>query len=407
MRLLICLAVLQWSVSCLSYARDIPAENFFATSQQDVDISINSGDTVVFDDARNSRYILNGRNLTINAKSVKVTGDVVIKGFKSDAGNTSGQGSDGSRGANGANKGQCDGRGGDGGAGRKGGTGPRGRNGNTGPDVFLNIGRISGRGLLRINASGQQGGKGGRGGSGGDGGDAGKGGDSKSNAFDCRCGGGDGGNGGRGGNGGKGGIGGDGGSGGSIQITPATERVRQRLNLIVSGGRGGRGGSGGSPGIGGEKGRFGRGSRWCSGGRTGSSGSRGDNGPTGQAGRTGSNGRVTRLNVEIPFPGGDSSDPNEASELVETEAVAVESFTEENAVVVDALANERIPQPILQELKADEPSNLPCEDCEPLDTSESVSANSGDGAGLESRLTALEDQVDEIAKAIRTLLERE
>ncbi|TWT65666.1 hypothetical protein [Crateriforma conspicua] len=286
---------------CQLGAREVPAENYFRTTDQDVNIQPRAGDVVVFDEARNSQYFLNGRNLNIVAATIKVIGNARISSFQSEATGSNGQGSDGSHAADYGDSPHCR-NGSNGRSGGQGGDGPEGNSGASGPAIYLHIGTITGRGLLHIDAKGQKGGKGGLGGTGGRGGRGARGGDSESNIFDCACGGGDGGDGGSGGQGGRGGRGGVGGSGGIISLTQNTVRVEQRLSLNVDGGPGGNGGTGGTGGPGGEAGGMGRGSRNCGGGRTGSGGPSGSTGPTGSAGRRGEGGDIVRLPVDIPFP---------------------------------------------------------------------------------------------------------
>lgn len=239
---------------------------------------------------------LGGRDLTISAGRVLVTGTFTIRSHAPDSRPSNETRRPNARPA-GATGSGCRGRdcpmvGGPGGAGQTGENGRAGRAGQPSGRIELNFARIAFEegASLRILAVGQAGGRGGQGGEGGPGGVGGQGRD----RHDARIGRGgrspgDGGKGGRGGNGGTGGAGGSGGAGGLVLLAPVLEPYVQSGNIMidVSGGPGGAGGPGGEAGRGAPGGQGGAGSRDGHGGVAGPSGSNGSPGATGQAGAVG------------------------------------------------------------------------------------------------------------------------
>lgn len=244
---------------------------------------------------------LEGRDLTLSAGRVLVTGTFTIRSHAPDS-----RPSNETRRPNarpvGATGPGCRGRdcpmvGGPGGAGQAGETGRAGRAGQPSGRIELNFARIAFEegASLRILAVGQAGGRGGPGGEGGPGGVGGQGRDrSDSTPFRSGRSPGNGGRGGRGGNGGAGGAGGSGGAGGLVLLAPVLEPYVQSGNIMfdVSGGPGGAGGPGGGRGRGGPGGQGGAGSLGGGGGVAGPSGSNGSPGATGQAGAVGRPGSV-------------------------------------------------------------------------------------------------------------------
>lgn len=285
------LASIMWFGSSAS-ADEIQAHTKFTSDNTVVRIIGGRDDVVIFDEARNDKYILSGRPLKIDARKVRVVGNAMIRSFGQAARQTDAQGRDGRDGRSQGGARSCrNGRGGE--NGREGGQGPVGKAGRDAGRMKVFIDSVDG-GVLTIDAIGQRGGRGGRGGTGGDGGDGGKGGDSKCFAgVNCECGGADGGDGGGGGVGGKGGRGGRGGDGASVEISERTEALLDRKVVIqVSGGSGGEGGPGGAGGKGGRAGGAGRGNLCCGGGRTGHGGPGGSQGRPGDDGPAGSRGEV-------------------------------------------------------------------------------------------------------------------
>lgn len=271
----------------------IPAGQFFDQSGNSVDINLESGQVLVFDESANQKYILNGRDLRIVADTVQVRGRVVIRSFREAAEDAGGVGMAGGSGAGFPTAPACrNGRPGE--VGQPGSPGPSGGDGRPAGDISLDIGSIVGDVPIFIHNTGQDGGHGGTGGNGGDGGQGESGGSSRSGVFGCDCGGGDGGNGGNGGLGGRGGSGGRGGDGGVVALSQraSSPSVRPRIELIVEGGRGGPGGDGGSGGKAGGGGDMGRGGGFCGGGRGGGGGSPGPSGEPGSLGTDGRSGRV-------------------------------------------------------------------------------------------------------------------
>jgi hypothetical protein len=272
--------------STFAISGEIPASNFFIKSDSVIKIQADPNDIVVFDEHENDKYFLEGRDMILSADNIKVIGNALIGGFRSSAPNGGGAGSPGQNGVSFGQASPCR-TGSPGGNGNQGGEGPPGNYGRSGSVIKLDIGAITGPGLIKFSNTGQNGGAGGQGGRGGDGGHGEKGGQSKS-TLHCECGGADGGPGGSGGPGGIGGIGGDGGNGGTIVLSARTSKVRQRLDFNVSGGKGGEGGPGGDPGNGGNGSQGGGGGGFCGGGNGAGNGPLGANGANG---RTGADGR--------------------------------------------------------------------------------------------------------------------
>ena len=281
-----------------AYAQDVSfKEAFNVAGKQDVlAISVAQGDTLVFEPGD---YFTSGRNLVISAQKVRISG-IVKLGFYSPSdrpGQVPGVAASGKSGNTG---GTCGHDGCKGAEGEPGSIGAPGIKGAPGAAIFINVGSLSGDGVLMLVSAGQIGGKGQKGGRGGTGGHGGDGLDrSCGGAFglDTRRGPGNGGNGGRGGNGGSGGQGGEGGDGGVITVssTLGDDFDKGLIRFDITPADGGSGGEGGDEGDKGTFGSMGGGSTCGGGGSNGSDGVPGNHGNVGDEGRKGSIGTIRYL----------------------------------------------------------------------------------------------------------------
>lgn len=283
-----------------------PAERFFVDGPLDIPISIRlpSGQTLVFDEKFNDRYITKGRELRLRVSKLQIIGNPVIRIWNpaSTAPPQANVGAPGPAGGRGGDGGYpSGGRGGDGQPGAK---GPDGNEGTPGRDVTIEADEIVGDGKLTIVTSGIVGGVGGTGGRGGDGGQGGDGrnrSDSDIVGFPPRVRGGNppgnGGQGGTGGEGGRGGTGGVGGPGSNVyhyaELCPMLKAGR--ITVAIDGAIGGPPGQPGGPGNPGGGGGFGHGSRDGGGGSNGPGGAPGSIGPAGSNGPSGKAGELRCL----------------------------------------------------------------------------------------------------------------
>lgn len=255
-------------------------------------VRMNPEDVLVFKST--DRYVLHGRRLVINARTIRVDGQFTIQQFgdsdtplpkqgtapqpqaKPKASRTSGR------------------KGADGATGSQGNQGAQGDPGKNAPMIVLDIERVLGSGVLTIINAGGIGGQGQQGSQGGTGGAGEEGAKGVDGFAHCMETGGDGGYGGRGGKGGTGGTGGMGGNGGTVKISaPAKVAVDSKHIVVdVSGGTGGDPGPGGLKGQGGAGGAGGSGSIHCSGGRGQPSLGDGDPGDEGKPGEKGKPGQI-------------------------------------------------------------------------------------------------------------------
>ena len=294
-----------------------PAERFFVDGPSDVPISIRlpQGQTLVFDEKFNDRYITKGRELRLRVSKMQIIGNPVIRIWNpsSTAPPQTDIGAQGPAGPHGGNGGYpSGGRGGDGQTGAK---GPDGHEGTPGRDITIEADEIVGDGKLTVVTAGFIGGVGGTGGRGGDGGQGGDGrnrSDSYFAGFSFRNGEppGNGGQGGTGGLGGQGGTGGIGGAAGNTyhyaELCPTLKTGR--ITVVLDGGMGGvpgQPGRSGNPGVGGG---FGHGSRDGGGGSNGPGGSNAaaPAGPVGVQGPSGKPGELRCLSetcVNFKCPG--------------------------------------------------------------------------------------------------------
>jgi hypothetical protein len=252
----------------------------------------NPGDTLVVKDG--DVIELEGHDILICADRIRLDGNATIRSF-----NKPQNGVDGAAGAGGSGyspPGAADSgaTGTAGGKGDQGKTGHIGALGAKGPLIRFEILNWEGTGVLRLDASGQQGGQGQQGGMGGVGGAGQKGGQGKS-GVGCDKSGGVGGTAGRGGTGGPGGEGGPGGGGGTIILQCAAVKAQAdgRLVINVAGGLGGEGGLPGKPGDPGARGSGGDGDKLCGDGPRGALNQKGDFGSPGPKGKPGPKGALT------------------------------------------------------------------------------------------------------------------
>jgi hypothetical protein len=235
-------------------------------------------------------YSLEGMNLLVQAKELRITGSITIKSYAAPAAATPGAPL-----VSGIGQPDYASKAGDGSNGASGGDGPPGNHGDTGTNglpaglIRIEVDRIFGSGSLQIVDSGQAGGKGQKGGQGGTGGHGQKGGTGDSGATGCNSGGGNGGPGGMGGKGGTGGTGGIGGKGGCVILACAARQGIANVIIKVDVGpsSGGEKGDGGNPGTKGDAGQGGNGAGFCGGGRDGPErgpGPPGDDGLPGEKG---------------------------------------------------------------------------------------------------------------------------
>jgi len=248
----------------------LDAGDYFGTGGPPVTyIELDSTQVLVFN-AQHGDYVLGGRNLDIDAPTVEVIGNVVIRAYRAGehAPDENGVSPAGPNGPNGGACGRNGCPGSDGGAGIQ---GPAGTKGNDGVHIKLKIKTLTGTGTLTVIDDGAAGGRGGNGGAGGNGGDGGKG-----AARSCgdwlgrdKDGPGDGGAPGNGGVGGIGGYGGYGGAAGNIDYSKDLKAYIEsgRMKLEAKAGDPGPGGPGGFGGNGGTRGDGGDGAS-CGGGGT-------------------------------------------------------------------------------------------------------------------------------------------
>jgi hypothetical protein len=278
------------------------SESFREASNQDViAISVSQGDTLVFEEGE---YYTNGRPIVISAEHASLTGNTII-GFYSPQNYPApiaGVAAPGQQGGAGVDD-NCIGRSGcNGKEGARGDDGSQGTAGISASTLLLDVGQISGAGVLTLATAGQNGGKGQKGGQGGTGGKGGKGGEISCKLVGVKEGAGNGGNGGKGGTGGKGGKGGPGGSGGTITLSQSL-KVHVLSGFIKVNLNPASGGVGGEPGIPGVAGRFGSGGNGgaCGGGGSnGSDGTTGNTGALGQTGIPGTGGVLRYMKIDLP-----------------------------------------------------------------------------------------------------------
>jgi hypothetical protein len=261
----------------VAHSEDVPAAQFFGPgSALDKWIVLAPGQVLVLGTATSAttEYILNGRDLIVEAPEVRVTGKVVIRAFKTDSRGenrgvkgTAKAGRDGAPGNHDGTHKDCESSGCPGIKGDTGETGEQGGTGGGAGRVWLNIGKLSGTGSLNIANDGQRGGTGGTGGKGGKGGTGGKGVDRDSDCTNRNGGPGDGGRGGQAGKGGTAGQGGQGGSGGDVLYAPTLTKYLNKRFLVTA-----VGGPGGDAGVPGQPGAVGNGNNGGSGSRCGGSG---------------------------------------------------------------------------------------------------------------------------------------
>ncbi|HEY8384214.1 MAG TPA: hypothetical protein VIL09_18895 [Microvirga sp.] len=138
-----------------------PAERFFIEGPHDVPISIRlpPGQTLVFDEKFNDRYLTKGRELRAGVSKVHVVGNVPVRIRLADLAPPAQTGI----GADGGYP-----QGGNGGDGRPGETGPEGLPGSVGWDITVEANEVTGDGKIILVTVGQTGGRGCNGGKGGD-----------------------------------------------------------------------------------------------------------------------------------------------------------------------------------------------------------------------------------------------
>ncbi len=168
-------------------ARVEPAERFFVEGPLDIPLSIRlpPGQTLVFDEKFNDRYITKGRELRIRVSKIQIVGNPVVRIWPKDsaAQPQTAVGGPGGPGAHGSNGGYpSGGRGGDG---LPGAIGPTGNEGAGGRDITVEADEITGDGTLTLVTAGHTGGTGGTGGRGGDGGPGGDGRNRKDSGVCC------------------------------------------------------------------------------------------------------------------------------------------------------------------------------------------------------------------------------
>lgn len=252
------LPLLMFPCSFSLQCQDKPLEKVEASDFFDVNagpiVYIETADSqvLVFNANKNEQYVLHGRPLEIHAKTIELTGDVMIRSFAQTEHGSDTAGTPPTE-SQLPQKPQGQGSGDNGQPGDPGHPGAAGAIGGRGDpsDVFrLYLWSSIGQGTITFNSSGMRGGKGQTGGKGQNGQQGGKGHDRGSSDSP-----GDGGNGGDGGVGGQGGPGGPGGRGGKIIFDHQTCLLKSvRLISPES-----DGGDPGSPGKGGASGGHGDG----------------------------------------------------------------------------------------------------------------------------------------------------
>jgi len=251
------------AVACqTALAKDILFDKVFAEGllhpvRETVLIQVDDDSVLVFP-AMPPVYYLEGKNLVISAKTIRLDGSVVLSSFSKSAAAHIEAANPGTDQASKGHQRNCGSNPGD--NGDDGGRGTDGVDGNPGARggvVFLQASKVDGVGTLTIDNTGQNGGKGQTSGRGGTGGGGGKGCDRECGSVGGPSGhgSGDGGTGGTGGWSGLPGLGGQGGDGGVVRYSPAiADQLDKKIIVKTTSGSIGNVGDFGKRGLRGNKG---------------------------------------------------------------------------------------------------------------------------------------------------------